>query len=143
MWCSCIDYLWNLCLGLTQVYVLSFMFLMRCSLQSFFPAMTKIVGTLGPKSRSVEIISGCLKAGMSGISGPVAFIIPYLFYFALSMVDSWDLREHIIRYMSLYVIVFVGFERYGITCLTELTKFSCSADWRFVFTWSQILRNTY
>ncbi|KAG6412742.1 hypothetical protein SASPL_125428 [Salvia splendens] len=33
---------------------------------SFFPAMTKIVGTLGPNSRSVEVISGCLKAGMSG-----------------------------------------------------------------------------
>lgn len=32
---------------------------------TFFPAMTKIVGTLGPKSQSVEIISGCLKAGMS------------------------------------------------------------------------------
>nr|KJB16695.1 hypothetical protein B456_002G243700 [Gossypium raimondii] len=32
---------------------------------SFFPAMTKIVGTLGPKSRSIEVISGCLKAGMS------------------------------------------------------------------------------
>ncbi|GAB2276848.1 hypothetical protein Dimus_011560 [Dionaea muscipula] len=32
---------------------------------SFFPAMTKIVGTLGPKSRSVEIISRCLRAGMS------------------------------------------------------------------------------
>ncbi|KAJ7976039.1 Pyruvate kinase family protein [Quillaja saponaria] len=32
---------------------------------SFFPAMTKIVGTLGPKSRSVEVISGCLMAGMS------------------------------------------------------------------------------
>ncbi|WOL02261.1 pyruvate kinase 1, cytosolic [Canna indica] len=32
---------------------------------SFFPAMTKIVGTLGPKSRSVEVISACLKAGMS------------------------------------------------------------------------------
>ncbi|XAR72169.1 Pyruvate kinase [Bertholletia excelsa] len=32
---------------------------------SFFPAMTKIIGTLGPKSRSVEIISSCLKAGMS------------------------------------------------------------------------------
>ncbi|KAK7284933.1 hypothetical protein RJT34_19687 [Clitoria ternatea] len=31
---------------------------------SFFPAMTKIVGTLGPKSRSVEAISGCLNAGM-------------------------------------------------------------------------------
>lgn len=28
--------------------------------------MTKIVGTLGPKSRSVEDISACLKAGMSG-----------------------------------------------------------------------------
>ncbi|KAL0401733.1 UNVERIFIED_CONTAM: Pyruvate kinase, cytosolic [Sesamum latifolium] len=33
---------------------------------NFFPAMTKIVGTLGPKSRSVEAISGCLRAGMSG-----------------------------------------------------------------------------
>nr|GMD86886.1 pyruvate kinase 1, cytosolic [Ipomoea batatas] len=32
---------------------------------SFFPAMTKIVGTLGPKSRSIEVISGCLNAGMS------------------------------------------------------------------------------
>ncbi|TYJ18893.1 hypothetical protein E1A91_A09G153500v1 [Gossypium mustelinum] len=32
---------------------------------SFFPAMTKIVGTLGPRSRSVEVLSGCLKAGMS------------------------------------------------------------------------------
>ncbi|KAF1871670.1 hypothetical protein Lal_00020464 [Lupinus albus] len=32
---------------------------------SFFPAMTKIVGTLGPKSRSVEVISRCLEAGMS------------------------------------------------------------------------------
>ncbi|CAN6452300.1 unnamed protein product [Victoria cruziana] len=32
---------------------------------SFYPAMTKIVGTLGPRSRSVEVISGCLKAGMS------------------------------------------------------------------------------
>ncbi|XP_022857501.1 pyruvate kinase 1, cytosolic-like [Olea europaea var. sylvestris] len=32
---------------------------------NFFPAMTKIVGTLGPKSRSVEIISRCLEAGMS------------------------------------------------------------------------------
>ncbi|CAH9127846.1 unnamed protein product [Cuscuta epithymum] len=35
------------------------------SKSSFFPAMTKIVGTLGPKSRSVEVISSCLKAGMS------------------------------------------------------------------------------
>ncbi|KAG6501748.1 hypothetical protein ZIOFF_041631 [Zingiber officinale] len=32
---------------------------------TFFPAMTKIVGTLGSKSRSVEVISACLKAGMS------------------------------------------------------------------------------
>ncbi|KAJ9159849.1 hypothetical protein P3X46_025311 [Hevea brasiliensis] len=35
------------------------------SKSTFFPAMTKIVGTLGPKSRTVEIISGCLNAGMS------------------------------------------------------------------------------
>eukprot|EP00262_Sarcandra_glabra_P008464 TRINITY_DN219_c0_g1_i3.p1 TRINITY_DN219_c0_g1~~TRINITY_DN219_c0_g1_i3.p1 ORF type:complete len:528 (+),score=69.30 TRINITY_DN219_c0_g1_i3:112-1695(+) len=32
---------------------------------NFFPAMTKIVGTLGPRSRSVQVISACLKAGMS------------------------------------------------------------------------------
>nr|GEV61745.1 pyruvate kinase 1, cytosolic [Tanacetum cinerariifolium] len=35
------------------------------SKSNFFPAMTKIVGTLGPRSRSVDVISGCLKAGMS------------------------------------------------------------------------------
>lgn len=35
-------------------------------LQNFFPAMAKIVGTLGPRSRSVEVISSCLKAGLSG-----------------------------------------------------------------------------
>ncbi|KAL6328262.1 hypothetical protein AAG906_034405 [Vitis piasezkii] len=34
------------------------------SKRSFFPAMTKIVGTLGPKSRSVGVISGCITAGM-------------------------------------------------------------------------------
>ncbi|KAK6140048.1 hypothetical protein DH2020_026183 [Rehmannia glutinosa] len=32
---------------------------------NFFPALTKIVGTLGPRSRSVEVISECLKTGMS------------------------------------------------------------------------------
>ncbi|GFZ02461.1 pyruvate kinase family protein [Actinidia rufa] len=36
---------------------------------SFFPAMTKIVGTLGPRSRSMEVISGCLQAGMSALLG--------------------------------------------------------------------------
>ncbi|KAG8500997.1 hypothetical protein CXB51_003093 [Gossypium anomalum] len=41
----------------------------------FFPAMTKIVGTLGPNSRSVGVISSCLKVGMSDmvmldIAGP-------------------------------------------------------------------------
>ncbi|KAL8168184.1 hypothetical protein V2J09_009683 [Rumex salicifolius] len=35
------------------------------SKSTFFPAMSKIVGTLGPKSQSVEIISSLLKAGMS------------------------------------------------------------------------------
>ena len=35
-------------------------------LQSFFSAMSKIVGTLGPQSESVETISRLLKAGMSG-----------------------------------------------------------------------------
>ncbi|EXC25435.1 Pyruvate kinase, cytosolic isozyme [Morus notabilis] len=35
------------------------------SKRTVYPAMTKIVGTLGSKSRSVEIISDCLKAGLS------------------------------------------------------------------------------
>ncbi|KAK9755519.1 hypothetical protein RND81_01G031500 [Saponaria officinalis] len=35
------------------------------SKSNFFSAMTKIVGTLGPKSQSVELISGLLNAGMS------------------------------------------------------------------------------
>lgn len=32
---------------------------------SFIPSLTKIVGTLGPNSRSIEIIEACLDAGMS------------------------------------------------------------------------------
>ncbi|KAJ0973113.1 hypothetical protein J5N97_021072 [Dioscorea zingiberensis] len=32
---------------------------------AFFPSLTRIVGTLGPKSRSVEVIEACLTAGMS------------------------------------------------------------------------------
>ncbi|VFQ80269.1 unnamed protein product [Cuscuta campestris] len=35
------------------------------SKSSFYPAMTKIIGTLGTKSRSVDTISECLKSGMS------------------------------------------------------------------------------
>ncbi|XP_058205662.1 pyruvate kinase 2, cytosolic-like [Rhododendron vialii] len=31
----------------------------------FFPSLTKVVGTLGPNSRSVEVIEACLEAGMS------------------------------------------------------------------------------
>ncbi|KAL4583785.1 hypothetical protein LXL04_008369 [Taraxacum kok-saghyz] len=43
------------------------------SSKSYFPSMTKIVGTLGPKSRSVEVISRCLMAGMSVTWGDAAF----------------------------------------------------------------------
>ncbi|XP_010269337.1 PREDICTED: pyruvate kinase 2, cytosolic-like [Nelumbo nucifera] len=32
---------------------------------SYIPSLTKIIGTLGPKSRSVEVIEACLQAGMS------------------------------------------------------------------------------
>ncbi|KAL3626714.1 hypothetical protein CASFOL_029457 [Castilleja foliolosa] len=38
---------------------------------SFFPAMTKIVGTLGLNSRSIEVISRCLEAGMSAFNVPI------------------------------------------------------------------------
>ncbi|KAL5709644.1 pyruvate kinase [Ranunculus cassubicifolius] len=39
--------------------------ILESSKPNSFSAMTKIVGTLGPKSRSVEVISNCLKAGMT------------------------------------------------------------------------------
>lgn len=68
------DYVWICCVisfieAVRDLFRLS-RFLIRFDVisQSFFPALTKIVGTLGPKSRSVEVISGCLKAGMSGNS---------------------------------------------------------------------------
>ncbi|XAR68431.1 Pyruvate kinase [Bertholletia excelsa] len=32
---------------------------------SFLPSLTKVIGTLGPNSRSVQVIEACLKAGMS------------------------------------------------------------------------------
>lgn len=39
--------------------------ILELSKPTFFAAMTKIVGTLGPSSQSVEVISGLLNAGMS------------------------------------------------------------------------------
>ncbi|KAM0940593.1 putative pyruvate kinase [Dioscorea sansibarensis] len=38
---------------------------LNSSKPEFFSSLTKIVGTLGPKSRSVEVIEACLTAGMS------------------------------------------------------------------------------
>lgn len=38
---------------------------LTASKSTFFPSLTKIVGTLGPKSHSVEAIQACLLAGMS------------------------------------------------------------------------------
>ncbi|KAJ6805741.1 pyruvate kinase 1, cytosolic-like [Iris pallida] len=38
---------------------------LTASKASYFPSLTKIVGTLGPKSHSVETIEACLSAGMS------------------------------------------------------------------------------
>lgn len=54
--------------------------------------MTKIVGTLGPKSRSVEVISGCLNAGMSGnivISAYLAYTMSFAGWFF--MFSVWGL----------------------------------------------------
>ncbi|RWW25123.1 hypothetical protein GW17_00010554 [Ensete ventricosum] len=61
----------------------------------FFPAMTKIVGTLGPKSRSVEVISACLKAGMSGM--PHVLASPASRYWAVFWlaISTWGVRNKI------------------------------------------------
>ena len=72
---SCVEYvcannllflLWKICMDSIVAYLLSLLLPWHSVLQSFFPAMTKIVGTPGPKSGSVEILEACLKAGMSG-----------------------------------------------------------------------------
>ncbi|RWW68798.1 hypothetical protein BHE74_00023648 [Ensete ventricosum] len=63
--------------------------------RGFFPAMTKIVGTLGPKSRSVEVISACLKAGMSGM--PHVLASPASRYWAVFWlaISTWGVRNKI------------------------------------------------
>lgn len=52
-----------------------------------FSAMTKIVGTLGPRSRSVEVISSCLKAGMSG--DWIEFSA-FSFFLSIDFLSSYD-----------------------------------------------------
>lgn len=42
------------------------LYALSCVLQKVFPSLTKIVGTLGPNSHSVEVIQECLTAGMAG-----------------------------------------------------------------------------
>ncbi|KAA0036916.1 pyruvate kinase 2, cytosolic-like [Cucumis melo var. makuwa] len=41
----------------------------RLLMKRFFPTMTKIVGTVGPNSRSVQVISACFTAAMLGLVG--------------------------------------------------------------------------
>ncbi|KAL4018606.1 hypothetical protein IC575_022206 [Cucumis melo] len=52
---------------------------------SFFPTRTKIVGTLGPNSRSVQVISACLTAGMSGM-GTFVFLF-FLWWLLVALFD--------------------------------------------------------
>lgn len=49
-------------------------------LQKFFPSLTKIVGTLGSSSRSVETIEACLTAGMSGLFYVFLYILERVCY---------------------------------------------------------------
>jgi hypothetical protein len=46
--------------------------------QKVFPSLTKIVGTLGPKSHSVEVIQECLTAGMSGLSSTSLLVSSFI-----------------------------------------------------------------
>lgn len=71
------------------------------SLQSFFPAMTKIVGTLGPKSRSAEVISGCLKAGMSGMR----LLLSRVFFQSVACVDILFFARFVSRIVMVFELV--------------------------------------
>lgn len=71
------------CIDLCICMILIFAWIIR--LQNFFPAMAKIVGTLGPRSRSVDVISACLQAGMSGNRIIFLFFLFLNFFFMF-----WD-----------------------------------------------------
>lgn len=58
-------------------------------MQSFFPAMTKIVGTLGPRSESVEVISSLLNAGMSGNFSAFFFFFEFMLLILIISVEFW------------------------------------------------------
>lgn len=73
------DFSWDLMFpyGVYGSYMFVLLWCGFVRVQSYFPAMTKIVGTLGPRSRTPEVISACLKAGMSGKFS--IFILEYYF----------------------------------------------------------------
>ena len=58
--------------------------------------MTKIVGTLGPRSESVDVISALLKAGMSGLN----FLIPF---FEI-LIEFYRIWLEILKIMFLIVV---------------------------------------
>ncbi|KAA0046375.1 pyruvate kinase 1, cytosolic [Cucumis melo var. makuwa] len=62
--------------NLTEVCVSTMADVTRLLMKSFFPT-TKIVGTLGPNSRSVQVISACLTAGMSVAQFDFSWGSPY------------------------------------------------------------------
>ena len=72
--------------------------------KSFFPIMMKIVGTLGPKSWFVDVISGCLRAGMSGMR---LFLDLFIFKF---------FEKHVVRFSD-------GFELCICVCVLAMARF--------------------
>lgn len=49
--------------------------------------MTKIVGTLGPKSQSIETLSACLEAGMSGMIMFIACLVLFFYLKSFFMLN--------------------------------------------------------
>jgi hypothetical protein len=60
--------------------------------QKVFPSLTKIVGTLGPRSRSVEVIEECLTAGMSGLA-------------TVSFLSNWIYCNGATRHFAAFVVI--------------------------------------
>jgi hypothetical protein len=65
---------------------------LRALVQKVFPSLTKIVGTLGPRSRSVEVIEECLTAGMSGLA-------------TVSFLRNWIYCNGATRHFAAFVVI--------------------------------------
>jgi hypothetical protein len=66
-------------------------------MQSFFPALTKIIATLGETSSSVKVLSESLRAGMSGtpFTNKFSFLFVPFLKFLQTMLQKKNYKQNL------------------------------------------------